>query len=72
MRDPTRTLDWFLTDKRCQKWIVQCVTCLTYGRKPETPISLPKYRFEEMFPIMELDDDGRCDQCQQFESRKVM
>lgn len=46
------------------------MACLAYGRKPETPISIPKYRFEEMFPIMELDDDGRCEQCHQVEIRK--
>ena len=57
-------MDWFLRDKRCQKWVVQCLLCRTYGRKPETPITIPKYRFEEMFPIMELDGDGRCEQCQ--------
>jgi hypothetical protein len=67
MRTETRTLDWFLRDKRCQKWIVQCVACGAYGRKPETPISIPKYRFEEMFPIMQLDESGKCEQCQQAE-----
>jgi hypothetical protein len=55
---------------RCQKWIVQCVACLAYSRKPETPISIPKNCFEEMFPIMKLDEDGRCEQCQQVEIRK--
>ena len=63
----TRTLDWFLRDKRCQKWIVQCSSCLAYGRRPETPITIPKFRFEEMFPIMELNADGKCEQCQQVE-----
>jgi hypothetical protein len=70
-RDITRTLEWFLRDKRCQKWIVQCSTCRAYGRKPETPLTIPKYRFEEMFPIMELDDDGRCEQCQQNLARQT-
>jgi hypothetical protein len=68
MRTETRTLDWFLRDKRCQKWIVQCVACLAYGRKPETP-GIGKYRFEEMFPIMKLDQDGKCEQCHQVENR---
>ena len=63
VRTETRTLDWFLRDKRCQKWIVQCAACLAYGRKPETPASIPKYRFEEMFPIMVLDKEGLCEQC---------
>ena len=70
MKTETRTLDWFLRDKRCQKWIVQCSACLAYGRKPETPDDVPKFRIEEMFPIMELDADGRCEQCQQVEARQ--
>ena len=69
MKTETRTFDWFLRDKRCQKWIVQCSACLAYGRKTETPVTIPKFRFEEMFPIMELDADGRCEQCQQVEAR---
>jgi hypothetical protein len=68
MKTETRTLDWFLQDKRCQKWIVQCSTCRSYGRKPETPETIPKYRFEEMFPIMQLDTNGKCEQCQQAEN----
>ena len=31
--------------------------------------SIPKYRFEEMFPIMVLDENGKCEQCQQVEMR---
>ena len=69
MRTETRTLDWFLRDKRCQKWIVHCSGCLAYGRKAGTPLTLPKFRFEEMFPVMQLDADGRCEACQQVEAR---
>ena len=68
MRTETRTLDWFLRDKRCQKWIVRCVACLAYGRKQESPGT--KFRFKEMFPIMELDENGKCEQCQKVEIRK--
>ena len=63
MRTETRTLEWFLADPRCRKWIVQCNACRMYGRKPETPASVPKYRFEEMFPFMPLDGHGRCPAC---------
>lgn len=63
MRDETRTQDWFLRDPRCRKWIVQCAACGLFGRKLEAPVSLPKYRFEEMFPIMELDEVGVCQHC---------
>lgn len=52
MRSVTRTLEWFLRDPRCRKWIVQCSGCRGYGRKRDTPGTIPKYRFEEMFPIM--------------------
>ena len=63
MRTETRTLEWFLRDPRCRKWILQCSTCLAYGRRAETPATLPKYRFEEMFPVMQLDESGTCEQC---------
>lgn len=66
MRTETRTLEWFLRDPHCRKWIVQCLTCQIYGRKPDTPKTIPKYRFEEMFPSMELDHNGMCKQCQNF------
>jgi hypothetical protein len=74
MKDETGTFDGFLRDKRSQAWIVQCSVCLAYGRKPETPATIPNFRFEafqEMFPIMELDQAGRCLQCQQVESRQI-
>jgi hypothetical protein len=62
-RDITRTHDWFLADTRCQKWIIQCVACQQFGRKPETPQTIPKYRFDEMFPVIHLDDSGICQEC---------
>jgi len=68
MRTETRTLEWFLCDPRCKKWIVQCSRCQTYGRKPGTPSTIPKFRFEEMFPIMELDEHGRCSECHEAEN----
>ena len=74
MKDKTGTFDWFLRDKRSQAWIVQCSVCLAYGRKPETPTTIPDFRFEafkEMFPLMELDEAGRCVQCRQVEARQI-
>ena len=65
MKTETRTKEWFLNDPRCRKWIVQCVSCLQYGRKKDTPILIPKYRFEEMFPVLELDKNGQCAICQE-------
>ena len=64
MRSVTRTYEWFLNDPRCRKWIVQCSGCERYGRKPETPATIPKFRFEEMFPILTLDEQGKCSECQ--------
>jgi hypothetical protein len=57
MRTETRTQEWFLNDPRCRKWIVQCSACQQYGRKPEAPSSIPKFRFEEMFPLMPLGNE---------------
>ena len=74
MKDNSRTFDWFLHDKRSQAWIVQCSVCLAYGRKPETPTTIPKFHFKEfkeMFPVMELDAAGRCVRCQQVEARQL-
>ena len=68
-KDVTRTLDWFLRDPRCQKWIVQCPHCLVYGRRPGLPSTFPKYNFEVMFPEMVLDAEGRCEQCQTVEAK---
>jgi hypothetical protein len=69
MRTETRTLDWFLRDPRCRKWIVQCARCLSYGRKRGLPATFPKYNFEVMFPEMILDSEGRCEQCQKVEAK---
>ena len=55
--------NWFLKDPRCKKWIVQCAACQEYGRKPETPLSIPKYKFEENFPTMKLDENRFCEIC---------
>ncbi len=63
MRTETRTLDWFLADPRCRKWIVQCSACGQYGRKPESLNTVPKYRFEEVFEMMQLDDLLVCEAC---------
>jgi hypothetical protein len=70
MRSETRTLEWFLKDPRCRKWIVQCSACHLFGRKSDTPSSIPKFRFEEMFPIMELDENGRCSYCRAPDSKQ--
>lgn len=69
MRTETRTLAWFLADSRCRKWIVQCSACGQYGRKPETPNTIPKFRFEEMFPLMTLDDSLICEVCRDAENK---
>jgi hypothetical protein len=74
MDDETGTYDWFLHDTRAQAWIVQCSVCLAYGRKAETPSTIPHLQFKEfteMFPIMELDEAGRCIQCRQVEARQI-
>jgi hypothetical protein len=63
MRTETRTLDWFLADPRCRKWIVQCSACSRYGRKPDSLNTGPKYRFEEVFAMMQLDDLLVCEAC---------
>ena len=63
MRSETRTQDWFLRDPRTRKWIVQCAACSQYGRKPDTPDSIPKVNFEAMFPVMHLDNVGLCEIC---------
>lgn len=70
MRSETRTLEWFLNDPRCRKWIIQCSSCGAYGRKHGAPPTVPKYRFEEMFPVMNLDEEsGQCEQCREADGR---
>lgn len=69
MRTETRTLEWFLADPRTRKWITQCLACQQLGRKSATPDSIPKFRFEEMFPIQDLDEAGLCERCSQYASQ---
>jgi hypothetical protein len=70
MRTVTRTVEWFLNDPRTRKWIVQCSGCGGYGRKPETPTSIPKFRFEEIFSPMVIDaEQGLCEQCREAEGK---
>ncbi len=63
MKTETKTLEWFLSDPRCRKWIQQCSSCRHYGRNPNTPDTIPKVNFEEMFPVIELDEEGICQDC---------
>jgi hypothetical protein len=63
MRTETKTQEWFLADPRTRKWIVQCAACGQYGRKPDTPDNIPKIHFEEMFPVMALNEKGLCPVC---------
>jgi hypothetical protein len=65
MRSETRTQEWFLNDPRTRKWIVQCAGCGLYGRRGDTPSTIPKVNFETMFPIMNLNDEGICENCGQ-------
>ena len=71
MRSETRTVEWFLNDPRTRKWIVQCSACGSYGRKPNTPSSIPKVRFEEIFPLMIIDTErGSCEQCRKADDEE--
>jgi len=63
MRTETKTQEWFLQDPRTRKWIIQCKACGNFGRKPNTPVTIPKVNFEAMFPVMDLDENGLCDVC---------
>lgn len=63
MRTETRSLAWFLRDPRCRKWIVQCAACGMYGRRSDSPTTIPRKHFEEMFPVMELDGYSQCIHC---------
>jgi hypothetical protein len=66
MRTETHTKEWYLADPRTRKWIVQCVACHAYGRKPNTPSTIPKFNFEQNFPVMDLDERGMCSECAQI------
>ena len=66
MRTETRTQEWFLADPRTRKWITQCLACQQYGRKASSPTSIPKVRFEEMFPVQELNELGVCERCAEY------
>ena len=65
MRSETRTQEWFLQDPRTRKWIVQCIACGQFGRRPDSPATIPKVNFEVMFPIMHLDEAGVCESCRE-------
>jgi hypothetical protein len=63
MKHQLRSQDWYLSDPRLKKWIVRCVACEAYGRKPNYPRTIPKANFEANFPEMELDEHGMCPAC---------
>ena len=64
MRNETRTQDWFLRKPECRKWIRQCTSCGSFGRDPQRPAKTLGFAFDDMFPPMDSDDLGRCEQCQ--------
>lgn len=66
MRTETRTQEWFLADPRTRKWITQCLTCQRFGRKSNSPTSIPKVRFEEIFPVQDLNENGLCERCANY------
>jgi hypothetical protein len=68
VRTELKTQEWYLADPRTKKWIVQCATCKTYGRKSNTP-EVPKVNFEKNFPVLELDEDSLCPVCHELEHK---
>ena len=66
MKTYTKRQEWFLADPRTRKWIVQCAACGLYGRKPNTPDTIPKVDFEEVFPILDIDEQGLCPVCRNY------
>jgi hypothetical protein len=58
---------WFLADPRTRKWITQCSACGQYGRRSDAPTNIPKVRFEEMFPIQDIDTAGLCENWAKYE-----
>lgn len=63
MRSETKSQEWFLRDPLTKKWIRQCAACHTYGRDPITPEHIPKKNFENMFPIIHINELGICSVC---------
>ena len=64
-RHDVHNKEWFLSDPRSRKWIVQCVGCQEYGRSPDAPSqNHARYNFEYNFQIMQLNENGLCEVCQ--------
>lgn len=60
--------DWYLSDPRTRKWMVQCAACKRWGYRHDAP---PKFfgrsHLVKHFEEMKLDECGLCDECRKAE-----
>jgi hypothetical protein len=64
----TRETDKFLEQNpKMRQWVNECAACQRKGHKPETPEEanhrLLLYQLRRRFDLLELDENGLCEQC---------
>jgi hypothetical protein len=65
-----RDADIYLRDHpSLRKWINQCAICNKQGYKPDLPSNIPNSaapkNLRSFLPMLELNEEGLCDQCAQ-------
>lgn len=64
----TREAEKFLEQNpKMRRWVNECVMCHRKGYKPETPEATNRflllYKLRHSFEMLELDENGMCEQC---------
>ncbi len=64
----TREAEKFLErNPKMRQWVNECVACHQKGFKPETPEATNRYlllyKLRHSFEMLEVDEDGLCEQC---------
>ncbi len=59
-----KDIEWYLNSPNTRKWIVQCITCGTYGFRADAPEEFfGRVPLEKHFGQLNLNEIGICDDC---------
>ena len=61
--------EFFERNPKMRRWLNECLSCHRKGYKPETPEAtnrnLDLYKFRRSFGMLEVDEQGVCEQCRE-------
>ncbi len=59
--------EWYLSDPRTRKWMVQCVICQIIGYRADAPEQFfSRHHLLKHFKSINLDATGICEDCRRY------